>query len=396
VNGVARSAMQNRCMKRRCSRWLAVLALCALAPHALAEVLDCDIAGQSVNPNNGATTAGKTGLMRCVDRDSRVLALEEEWRDGRSVGVKRWYEQGRLKREYSVNDVGNRDGREREWNAQGQLVREGFQANSASVGLHRTWHDNGRLKSAAHWGEPGDERRSEPWSRIDFNAQGQLTDLSCGPRPRLDDEAQRCGHQGKAVLTELFTERGQLAQRVTYERGQLLRQEQYWDDGKPRFVEERQGSHRIARQFSRDGVKRKETVREDGRRVLEQDFSDRGTLVNEKRWRADGELESESEWYLNGQPRQVTSFENAMRVERMFHDNGKPSSEGRWRMQGRGRDLPVGAHQSFDSTGRLRAETLFDDKGRPTRERTWDESGRALSDDEVYEDGSRKAVGTTR
>ena len=33
-------------------------------------VQDCEVGGQNVNPANGSTTAGKTGLMRCKDRDS--------------------------------------------------------------------------------------------------------------------------------------------------------------------------------------------------------------------------------------------------------------------------------------------------------------------------------------
>ncbi|NJN00867.1 MAG: hypothetical protein HC793_04735, partial [Aquincola sp.] len=201
---------------------LLIVAVSGLATPALAQVMDCDIGGQSVSPSNGSTTAGKTGLMRCVDRSTRELLREEELRDGRFVGVKRWYEKGQLKREHSVNERGNRDGRFREWNAQGTLIREGFEANSRSIGLHRTWADDGRLKSASHWGDAGeasDERRNEAWSRTDFNAQGQLTELRCGPQPRLANETALCGHQGKPSSVDLFTERGVLAARVAHERG---------------------------------------------------------------------------------------------------------------------------------------------------------------------------------
>ena len=166
------------------------------------QVMDCDIAGQSVSPNHGGTTAGKTGLMRCVDRQTRELLREEEWRDGRSVGVRRWYDKGQLRREYSVNEQGNRDGRSREWNAQGVLVREGFEANASSTGLQREWADDGRLKSISHWGDGAGERRNEAWSRMDFNATGQRTELRCGPQPRLDNEAALCGHAGKASTTD--------------------------------------------------------------------------------------------------------------------------------------------------------------------------------------------------
>ncbi len=180
---------------------LVAATLLAASHAAHAQIMDCELGGQPVNPSHGGTTAGKTGLMRCVDRQTRELLREEELRDGRFVGVKRWYEKGQLKREHSVNDKGNRDGRSREWNAQGVLVREG--------------HD----------------------------------------------------------------------------------------------------------------------------------------------------------------------------------DNGKPSWEGRFVVQDRGRAVPTGAHKTFDGSGRLRAEAIYDDKGRVTRERSWDEAGRVQRDDEVFEDGSRKAVG---
>jgi antitoxin component YwqK of YwqJK toxin-antitoxin module len=366
----------------------------------VAQVMDCEVGGQSVNPSNGSTTAGKTGLMRCIDRSTRELLREEELRDGRFVGIKRWHEKGQLRREHSVNERGNRDGHFREWNAQGVLVREGFEANSQSVGLHRAWADDGRLKSASHWGEAGaDERRNEAWSRMDFNAQNQLTELRCGPQPRLDNEAALCGHQGKANTVDLFTERGMLASRVTHERGQRLRTDTFWDDGKPRSTDESIGTKRTTRQFARDGTKRKETVRDNNRTVLEQEFSERGTLVEEKRWAATGAPEREAQWYLNGQLQRERLHEppaadgSRAHTDKGYRDDGRLAHEGRYASAARGRTLPVGVHKSYDDAGRLRIESHYDEQGRIKREREWDESGRVVRDDEVFEDGSRKAVG---
>jgi antitoxin component YwqK of YwqJK toxin-antitoxin module len=380
-----------------------LLPVIALASPTFAQVMDCDIAGQSVNPSNGSTTAGKTGLMRCVDRSTRDLLREEELRDGRFVGVKRWYEKGQLRREHSVNERGNRDGRFREWNAQGVLVREGFEANSQSVGLHRSWADDGRLNSVAHWGdggEAGEGRRNEAWSRTDFNAQGQLTELRCGPQPRLDNEAALCGHQGKPSTIDLFTERGVLASRITHERGQRLRTDTFWDDGKPRSTDELNGTKRTTRQLARDGTKRREVVREDNRTVIEQDYSERGTLVAEKRWSAAGLPEREAQWYLNGQLQREVLHEAPAAdgarayTEKGYRDDGRVAHEGRWVVPARGRALAFGAHKSYDENGRLRIESVYDERGRIKRERAWDETGKLLRDDEVFEDGSRKALGT--
>lgn len=78
--------------------FVAALGLLAtsLAAHA---VQDCEIAGTAVNPANGDTTRGRTGLMRCRDRDSGELQREQELRDGSFVGVVRHYSAGRIARD---------------------------------------------------------------------------------------------------------------------------------------------------------------------------------------------------------------------------------------------------------------------------------------------------------
>ena len=68
---------------------------------------DCEINGIAVNPANGNTTVGKTGLMRCRDRDTRELVREQQIQSGTFMGLVRLYESGRLVKEYSVNARGN-------------------------------------------------------------------------------------------------------------------------------------------------------------------------------------------------------------------------------------------------------------------------------------------------
>ena len=100
---------------------IALLCLAAGTAHA---VQDCELNGQGVNPANGSTTVGKTGLMRCKDRDSGVFQREQELKNGVFMGLVRFYEQGRLAKEHSVNAKGNMDGRAREFSPSGQVVRE--------------------------------------------------------------------------------------------------------------------------------------------------------------------------------------------------------------------------------------------------------------------------------
>ena len=53
----------------------------------------------------------------------------------------------------------------------------------------------------------------------------------------------------------------------------------------------------------------------------------------------------------------------------------------------------VGGPVVREQDGRLHAESVYDDRGRVTRERELDAAGQVVRDDEVFEDGSRKAFG---
>jgi hypothetical protein len=182
--------------------WVATMLLCA-AGALSAQPLDCTLDGVSVHPDNGSTTAGRSGLMRCVDRQSRTLLREIEYRNGRTIGLQRWYENGVLRREYSVDDRGNRDGRTREWNAQGVLVREANQRGGASVGLQRTWYDDGRPRTVGWWGD-GTAPRNEAESLRGFDPLGRLAELRCPDAPRLDDDAALCGFEGAPATVPLW------------------------------------------------------------------------------------------------------------------------------------------------------------------------------------------------
>ena len=118
---------------------LAVACLAASVCTSAWAVQDCELNGESVNPANGNTTAGKTGLMRCKERDSGELVREQELRNGRFMGLVRYYDKGKLIREHSLNEKGNMEGRGREFGPAGQVLREGTYANGRTVGLLRTF-----------------------------------------------------------------------------------------------------------------------------------------------------------------------------------------------------------------------------------------------------------------
>lgn len=366
----------------------------SLAAHA---VQDCELDGAAVNPANGDTTRGKTGLMRCRDRDSGQLEREQELRNGSFMGVVRHYSSGRVAREYGVDAKGNMDGRAREFYPGGQLRRDAVYENGHEIGLARSFHPNGQLRRGAFHADPGGERAA-----VEFTENGQLASLRCGDKPLLAplvDDARLCGFDGAPSQVELFDGRGGLRTRLSFVDGKRVRSERLYDNGRPESQDETANGLRTERRFSSEGVKRYELVSLAGERSFRQrelEYSERGTLVREQRWSPTGQALADQTNYLNGQPRSRTVYsgEGAARIAEVteFQDNGQRAAQGRFSSPApRGRLLPVGAHQRFDERGRLVAESVYDDKGRLVRERAWNEDGQPGRDDEVFEDGSRKA-----
>jgi len=379
--------------RRRLCAAAALLAVSAAA-HA---VQDCELNGQPVNPANGGTTAGKTGVMRCKERDSGLLVREQQLQSGIFMGLVRFYENGKLAKEHSVNARGNIEGRAREFSPTGQVLRDATYEDGHEVGLARSFYPDGSLRRATFFADAAGERAS-----VEFTERGQLSALRCGDKPVLApvaDDAQLCGFVNGASRVELFDARGTLRSRLSYVAGKRVRSEDLYDNGKPAAQDELVGNQRTERRFSSEGVKRREVVSVLGERGAvrqrEQEFSERGTLVREQRWNVAGSPLSDESYYQNGQPRSKSVYGvdgNPRLIEiTEYHDNGQRAAIGRYLANDRLRQLPTGTHQRFSDTGLLIAESVYDAKGRITRERSWDASGRLERDDEVFEDGSRKA-----
>ncbi|WP_395349885.1 hypothetical protein [Variovorax sp. UC122_21] len=378
----------------------AALALPLLVGTAAARAAqDCELNGQPVNPANGNETARKTGLLRCKDRGSGQLLREEQIQNGVFMGLVRVYENGRLAKEHTLNAKGNMQGPAREFAPDGQVLREATYDDGQERGLVRSFYPGGKLRRASFYPDQGGDRAS-----AEFTERGQLSALRCGNAPVLApaaDDARLCGFGGTPSQVELFDARGTLRSRQSYLAGKRVRTQDFYDNGKPSLLDEISGNQRTERQFSSEGVKRRETVSLLGAarsaiRLRDQEFSERGTLVRDQRWNSAGEPIGDDSYYLNGQPhtRSVYGGTGSARTVLVteFHDNGQRAALGRYLVGGRGaRQLPQGTHQRFDEKGALVAESSFDARGRVTRERSWDENGELVRDDEVFEDGSRKA-----
>ena len=397
----------------RSSHVLAVALVGFAASTSARAVESCELNGQHVNPSNGNTTAGKTGLMRCRDGEGGPVIREQELQGGVFMGAVRYFRDGQLEKEHRVNERGNRDGVAREY-ARGEagakpvLVREETYRDGRTVGLSRSWYPSGQLRRVSFHGDDDREQAS-----AEFAADGKLYELRCAPRAVLGadaDDARWCGHAGGASNVVLYNGKGVAKARVSYERGDRRKSELLGEGGAAREVQESNASGGVERSFSADGVKRREVqwVVAAGDRAgrvvtLDQEFHESGKLVRERRWRVvdrGGELELEQHWYLNGQPKERVEYAVAdgrsLRQETTYHDNGRKAFEGSWRVAtpaSRSRDVATGVHRSFDEAGRLRGERFYDERGRVARERELDGGGNVVRDDEVFEDGSRKAYG---
>jgi antitoxin component YwqK of YwqJK toxin-antitoxin module len=376
----------------------ALLGALLLSPLAHA-VQDCELGGQGVNPNNGNTTAGKTGLMRCKDRDTGQIVREQELQNGRFMGVVRFYQDGKLQKEYSENERGNRQGRAREFSPTGQVLREGSYDNGDETGLSRTWYPDGQLRRATFYAPPNGELAS-----AEFTEKGQLNSLHCADKPLLApaaDDARWCGFTGAPSRVEFFGSRGVLNARSSYVNGKRVRYESFNDNGNPSSQDEQADGRRVQRYFSTSGVKVREIQSAgDGKswmREREQNFSDKGSLVRDQRW-SGGKPVTDQTFYLNGQPKSLTEFGGESTTSRdgrawqqvtQYYDSGKIASTGRYTADRR--QTPTGTHQAFNEAGRVVSEQVYDERGNISREKTWDDNGQLLRDDAVFEDGSRKA-----
>lgn len=379
---------------------LAVACLAASVCTSAWAVQDCELNGESVNPANGNTTAGKTGLMRCKERDSGELVREQELRNGKFMGLVRYYDKGKLIREHSLNEKGNMEGRGREFGPAGQVLREGTYANGRTVGLLRTFYPSGQLRRASFHEEPGGER-----AEAEFTERGQLHDLRCADRPVLApavDDAKLCGHTGSTPASaELFDSRGQLRQRLTLRAGQRVGSDSFHDGGQLAARMTLVGDQRTEQQFSADGTKRRERVSrmtERGSvRQRDSEYSEDGTLVREQRWSPEGDQLADERYYLNGQPRRKALYGGAGDARTLevleFFDTGQRAGVAHFAVNARGAQRATGTHQFFNEQGRLIGETVYDAQGHPRRERAWNAEGQLQRDDEVFGDGSRKAFG---
>src|SRR5688572_29826292 len=184
---------------------------------AHAAVLDCEMNGQPVNPSHGGTTAGKTGIMKCVDRETRKFAREEEYRDGKRMGYRKSVDFNGNVSVGHYNEQGNRHGEFKQYAADGMLLSEERYENSDATGLQVYYHPNKQVRRRS-FAEP----KKGTLAAIEYNDRGQVTQLRCAEKPLLGDDRRLCGFDGKVSEVTFYSARGEVAGQARYENGKRL------------------------------------------------------------------------------------------------------------------------------------------------------------------------------
>lgn len=386
------------------------LTICALSFASLISSLsfageDCSLNGESVSMYNGATTAEKTGIIRCKDSETGKMLREREIKAGKIYGLLRQYRDGILVLEYTDKENGQRHGLSREYASNGKLIKEETEDHGKRKGLQREWSAEGKLKKLEWIGNSENESASIRWT-----PGGDLNSLRCASKPVLAphaDDASLCGFKGKPSKLTFLHDGGQRRASETILAGVVQEAIHYdYNSGKIRSTSELKGSELLEISYGDKGNKQHEVVfnlAEKSRAwIRKAEFHENGTLIQEQKFsmlELDGRrrniLVEEVRFYLNGQTRSQDRyrFEGKDHIldAKSFSDKGKLVSTGSYLVESAYGRRPIGVHQSYFENGILASENHYNSVGKIHRQKTWDEQGTLTNDEEVYEDGSRKA-----
>ncbi|MGE0099388.1 MAG: hypothetical protein AB7S86_13665 [Hydrogenophaga sp.] len=360
-------------------------ALISVNAHAIQR---CELNGESVSRSNGNTTAGKSGLMRCTDEDGQVRRLDQTLRDGRYVGPVVMVLADGERREYSINERGNRDGVARTFDGKGTLRKEENLEDGTAVGVQKNFAEAGHLQELRF----ALVRRTV--LTIGYLADGTLSELRCAPVTLVPQDRDVCGHGGRASEVTLYREAGRPSGTLSYLKGQMQRQTVLDREGRLVRSEELKEGRRIKRVYYASGQPRSETdfIERDpnsveGREGTAREWAESGQLTQMSTW-AGGYEQHIEQWYLNGQrkARQQLRREgrNQERTTESFWDNGKPAAVNQER-NGR----LWGWQRYFNEDGVLQREEEHGERGLLLRRKRYDARGTLEREERFLEDGSR-------
>jgi antitoxin component YwqK of YwqJK toxin-antitoxin module len=292
------------------------------------------------------------------------------------------------RREYSVNERGNRHGLARTFDAKGTLRQEENLDDGSAVGVQKRFAEAGHLQEL-HFAAG---RRTV--LTIAYLADGTLSELRCAPTSLLPQDREVCGHAGLASEVKLYREPGKPAGTVSYLKGQMQRLSVLDREGRLVRTEELKDGRRIKRVFHASGKPRSETdfIERDpnsggGREGVAREWAESGQLTQETTW-ADGYEQRIQQWYLNGRQKMRQHIRRSGREQERtiesFWDNGKPAAVNTER-NGR----LSGWQKYFSEDGVLMREDEHGERGLLQRRKRYNEQGVLEREERFLEDGSR-------
>jgi antitoxin component YwqK of YwqJK toxin-antitoxin module len=337
-------------------------------------------------------------MMRCKDEDSGKLHREQELRNGKYVGLERFYDRnGSIIKERTINERGNTQGLEKTFWPNGQVKSEETADNGQALGVARQFNETGKLRRLSFM----QDRREI--LEIGFNADGSYAELRCHTSSVLPEDRKPCGFEGKTD-TKILDQNSKQRALQTWEQGKLLASVGYRDTGEVESDMRFEQGRRVHKRFhDAKNQLREERIFEASDHLLR---ASQGALLSLKQWAtsgqmvlhtryAEGKANLTERWYLNGALKEkvaVTGIANTARTLREnYSDEGKITSRETLNAD----NQVVGLRQTYFSNGNIMREDTYnepDGRGRTrlTKRKEWDDSGKVTADDEILEDGSRK------
>jgi antitoxin component YwqK of YwqJK toxin-antitoxin module len=380
------------------SKLIFIASICCAFTGQASAIVRCELGGKSVNPNNGNETAGLTGMLRCKDEDSGKLQREQELRNGKNVGLERFFDRnGNIIKERTINERGNTQGLETTFWPNGQVKSEETADNGQTQGAVRQFYETGKLRRLSFV-----QDRRELFE-ISFNTDGSYAELRCHASSVLAEDRKPCGFEGKTD-TKILDQTGKLRALQTWEQGKLLVSMGYRDNGELESDMRFEQGRRVHKKFhDTKNQLREERVFETSDHILR---SSQGSPLTLKQWAASGQLVLHTRyadgkanlterWYLNGALKEKVSVTGSSNTTRTLRENYADTGKIASRETLNADNQVVGLRQMYFSNGNIMREDAYsepDGRGRTqlTRRREWDESGKLTADDEILEDGSRR------
>ncbi len=313
--------------------WLCMAALAVLLARPALALEDCSCDGKHINLNNGSYTENLTGIVKCVDRDSRKPTREIPYVKGKLQGWEKVFahfsfDGAVVHTEYKNGEPGCR----RRFTAQNVLTEEdGCEKPSGFISrVKKTFHPNGKIAVQQLFTVPAAGASEQLLERTEHNAEGLLLDLECPSMSGTDAQPNRCpALAGKTSIT-LHHPNGKPSQVMSLKNGLLDGESKDFDDksaliGIDTFkAGKREG---LLRRFNKEGKPYLEAhFAQDVLDGAAQCFQDDGTVCFDITWQK-GVPVRQRTYFLNGQPRaDVRAEEDHVKVSSFF-DDGTLASE---------------------------------------------------------------------